>query len=225
MSGWWVQDAWNIGPAYLISWIFWVLFSITLHELAHGWAALSQGDGTPRELDRMTANPLVQMGTTSLIVFFVIGIAWGMMPVNPSRFRQGRVGEIIVAAAGPAMNLLLAFVSLTVLGVIVAFGPEEPGNWLRSIETFLLVGGFLNFVLFALNLLPIPPLDGSRILGATSIRIRHFYAQPQSQLLSLGLLVAIFFFGAGNFIFTSSIQLASGYTSLVARLLGADMPS
>ena len=74
MSGWWVQVAWNIGPAYLVSWIFWVLFSITLHELAHGWAALSQGDQTPRELNRMTANPLVQMGTTSLIFFFIIGI-------------------------------------------------------------------------------------------------------------------------------------------------------
>ena len=109
MSGWWVQVAWNIGPAYLVSWIFWVLFSITLHELAHGWAALSQGDQTPRELNRMTANPLVQMGTTSLIFFFIIGIAWGMMPVNPSRFRDGRRGEIIVAAAGPVLNLLLAF--------------------------------------------------------------------------------------------------------------------
>ena len=225
MSGWWVQVAWNIGPAYLVSWIFWVLFSITLHELAHGWGALSQGDQTPRELNRMTANPLVQMGTTSLIFFFIIGIAWGMMPVNPARFRQGRRGEIIVAAAGPLMNLLLAFLSLTILGIVIAFGPEQPGNWLRAIETFLLVGGFLNLILFALNLLPIPPLDGSRILGAMSIRIRHFYSQPQSQLLSLGLLVAIFFFGAGNFIFAGSIEVAGAYTDLIARLLGGTPPS
>jgi len=225
MSGWWVQTAWNTSPAYLVSWIFWVLFSITLHELAHGWAALYEGDQTPRELNRMTANPLVQMGSTSLIAFFIIGIAWGMMPVNPSRFRHRRLGEAIVAFAGPMVNLILAFLSLTILGIVIALGPASPGNWMRAIETFLLVGGFLNLILFALNLLPIPPLDGSRILAACSMQLRHFYNQPHSQVLALFVLFAIFFLGAGNFIFTGSMELAGAYAGLVARLLGADIPS
>ena len=225
MSGWWVQVAWNTSPAYLVSWIFWVLFSITLHELAHGWAALYEGDQTPREQNRMTANPLVQMGSTSLIVFFVIGIAWGMMPVNPSRFRHHRLGEALVAFAGPLVNLILAFVSLTILGIVIAFGPVSPSNWLRTIETFLLVGGFLNIILFVLNLLPIPPLDGSRILAASSIRIRHLYNHPRSVMIGFITMLAIFYLGAANFIFAGSMQLAGEYAALVARLLGADIPS
>ena len=96
---------------------------------------------------------------------------------------------------------------------------------MRTIETFLLVGGFLNLILFALNLLPIPPLDGSRILAACSMQLRHFYNQPHSQVLALFVLFAIFFLGAGNFIFTGSMELAGAYAGLVARLLGADIPS
>ncbi len=225
MSGWWVQVAYNTSPAYLVSWIFWVLFSITVHELAHGWAALYEGDQTPRELNRMTANPLVQMGSTSLIVFFVIGIAWGMMPVNPSRFRHRRLGEAIVAFAGPLVNLILAFLTLTILGAVIAFGPESSGNWLRSIQTFLLVGGFLNMILFFLNLLPIPPLDGSRILAACSLRIRHYYNQPKTVMIGFIAMLAIFYLGLADFIFSRSMQWAGAYAGTVARLLGAEMPS
>ena len=194
---WWVQSAWETSPTYLLSWIFWVLLSITLHELAHGWAALWEGDTTPRDLNRLSANPLVQMGTTSLIVFAVIGIAWGMMPVRPDRFRHGRLGEALVSAAGPAMNLLLAFIALTLMGTLVTFMPpptESASNWIDHFGTFLFVGGFLNLVLFVLNLLPIPPLDGSRILGAASLRIRMLYLQPQSQMIATGLIIAILFF-------------------------------
>lgn len=225
MSGWWVHTAWNLSPAYLLSWIFWVLFSITLHELAHGWAALWEGDTTPRDLNRMSANPLVQMGSTSLIVFAVIGIAWGMMPVNPSRFRHGRLGDAIVALAGPMLNLLLAFVSLTLLGVVIATIDRNQANWAIALHTFLFVGGFLNLILFVLNLLPIPPLDGSRIIAAASQQARLFYSQPQSQMVALALLVAIFFFGAANFIFVGSMELAMDYAQFIAGLLGWTAPS
>jgi hypothetical protein len=91
----------------------WVIGSIVLHELAHGWAAIRLGDTTPRDLGHMTWNPLVHMGGFSLVVFAVIGIAWGMMPVDPSRLR-GRYGDALVALAGPAMNIVLAAVSFAV---------------------------------------------------------------------------------------------------------------
>ena len=140
---WWVHAAWEQGGAvYLLSWIFWVLFSISLHELAHGWAALWEGDTTPRDLNRLTANPLVQMGQTSLIVFAVVGIAWGMMPVRPDRFRHGRLGEAIVAFAGPMMNLLLGFISLTLHGLLAAFA-DSSIEWVQSVSLFLFVGSLL----------------------------------------------------------------------------------
>ena len=104
-TGWWVADVLHgAGPFMLLSWIFWVIFSITLHELGHGWAAIRVGDDTPVRTGHMSMNPLVHMGATSLIVFAVVGIAWGAMPVNPSRFR-GKHADALVAAAGPAINV------------------------------------------------------------------------------------------------------------------------
>ena len=218
---WWVHAAWEQGGAiYLVSWIFWVLFSITLHELAHGWAALWEGDTTPRDLNRLTANPLVQMGQTSLIIFALIGIAWGMMPVRPDRFRHGRLGDAIVALAGPMMNLVLAFITLTLLGVLSAMG-DMSIQWVKSVSLFLFVGGFLNVILFVLNLLPIPPLDGSRIIAAASPHAREFYRQRISQMTAFALLILIFFFGAADFLFAGSQDAAIWWSSLVARLVGA----
>ena len=83
MGGWWVHSLVQDGRIVeLISWIFWVILSITLHELAHGWVALWQGDDTPRITGRMTANPVVHMGPMSLLVFAVTGgappVATGM---------------------------------------------------------------------------------------------------------------------------------------------------
>lgn len=77
MQGWWVATIWETSPFLLLGWIVWVIGSITLHELAHGWAAIRCGDRTPIETGHMTANPIVHMGPMSLIVFGLFGIAWG----------------------------------------------------------------------------------------------------------------------------------------------------
>jgi Zn-dependent protease len=181
MSGWWVHDLWNAGRGTeLVSWIFWVIASITLHELAHGWAAIWEGDDTPRVTGHMSANPIVHMGLPSLILFLILGIAWGMMPVNPYRFRHGKWGRILVSFAGPAMNLLIAFVVLTILGFVI-----NPNVDQTDIETFLLTGGFLNLILFALNMLPVPPLDGSNILANLSSTVAGWYRHPHAQLSGL----------------------------------------
>lgn len=196
---WWVANALQDGGyIYLLSWIFWVIFSICLHELGHGWAALHQGDDTPRLTGHMTMNPLVHMGQTSLIMFAVIGIAWGQMPVNPGRFRQGRLGDAKVALAGPAMNLILALISLTALGAILALtagAGKSNSEYLPYIVDFLLVGGWLNLVLLLLNLLPIPPLDGSRVMAAASNGALRFYSHEFFRRYSLIGILAIFWFG------------------------------
>ncbi|MEY3025868.1 MAG: hypothetical protein RLZZ238_765 [Planctomycetota bacterium] len=75
----------SLGPAAAAAFLFWGIFSITMHELAHGWAALSQGDDTPRIYGRMTINPVVHMGWISLILLALVGIAWGSMPTDPSK--------------------------------------------------------------------------------------------------------------------------------------------
>ena len=80
---WWVHQEYRSGGLVaVLSWAFWVIFSITLHELGHGWAAIRQGDDTPRRLGRMTLNPLVHMGVPSLVMFALIGIAWGAIATD-----------------------------------------------------------------------------------------------------------------------------------------------
>ena len=177
-SGWWVHDLYQNNPVLLASWVFWVLLSIMLHELAHGWAAIWQGDNTPRDMDRMNLNPLTHMGPTSLIFFALIGFAWGMMPVDPSRFRWGRRGEAAVAFAGPLMNIVLALISLTALGIWLARGPVDTKIY-ENLYIFLYAGGWLNLFLAAFNLLPVPPLDGSRILAGLNRSARDVIESPQ----------------------------------------------
>ena len=221
MMNWWVHDLYQRGQVVeLVSWIFWVILSITLHELAHGWCAIWQGDQTPRRLGRMTANPVVHMGAMSLLIFLLIGIAWGVMPVDPSRFRWGRKGRIAVAAAGPAMNLLLALVVLTLLAVWLAVGPAQSKLY-ETLAVFLFMGGWLNILLCFFNLLPIPPLDGSTILGGLSWRAYQLYQNPQAVMFGMFVLMVIFFVTPiGGLFWRGADVIAAGYVGLLGVLLG-----
>lgn len=191
---WWVHDLWASGPSgrvELISWVFWVIFSITLHELAHGWAAIWQGDDTPRRLGHMTMNPLVHMPPMALLMFAIIGITWGLMPVDPSRFRWRRQGRIVVSGAGPAMNLALALVAGILLVAWLRLGPVDT-NLFKNLALFLFLGCWLNVVLALFNLIPILPLDGSHILSGMSMKIYQLYQHPNAQFASLFVLVLLF---------------------------------
>lgn len=220
MGGWWVHDLYQAGRVTeLLSWIFWVILSICLHELGHGWAALWQGDDTPRRLDRMTLNPLVHMGPWSLAAFALIGIAWGVMPTDPSRYRWGRRGHIVVAGAGPATNLLLAAVTLTALGFWIALAPSG-GRFHTNVAIFLWTGGWLNVLLAMFNLLPAPPLDGASILGGFSFRMWQLFRHPNAPLVGLVVIVLFFFTPIGGLFFGVGQVGAAIYAGTLSRLLG-----
>jgi Zn-dependent protease len=104
-------------PMLFIRIVILVIFSITIHELAHGLAAMSQGDDTPKRLGHLTWNPVVHMGIESLIFLVVTGMSWGQMPVNPSNFRDRKWGGILVSAAGPLSNFCLSFIFVLVLQI------------------------------------------------------------------------------------------------------------
>ena len=195
-TGWWVGNLISSGrTAELASWVFWVIFSICLHELAHGWAALWQGDDTPRATGHMTINPLVHMGPWSLLAFALTGLAWGAMPVNPSRFRWGTRGDIVVSGAGPAMNFLLASIAVVAAGIALglAWRSGNPSDTAIRVIDFFMDGAYLNIILGCMNLLPVPPLDGSHILSALSWRVSRFYSEPQVQSIGMLVLVIICF--------------------------------
>lgn len=172
-------------PLFFASVLFTVVLSITLHELAHGWMAIRLGDDTPRRLDRMTINPIVHMGLWSIIALLLMGIAWGSMPIDRSRLR-GRYAQAKVAFAGPEVNLILAMIVLTALGIGARYEPRllfEPTMddhvWSNT-GLFLRVFGFTNLLLFVFNLLPLPPLDGSHILANLNRGYDNFISDPSN---------------------------------------------
>lgn len=193
---WWVTSALEGGVIVLGSWVFWVIFSICLHELAHGYAALWQGDDTPRASGHMTMNPLVHMGPTSLLFFAILGIAWGAMPVNPYNFRS-RYGEAIVAAAGPATNAILMLLCVigSVVWVLAAKGIGEP--YYSNVLIFLELGAMLNAVLMLFNLLPVPPLDGSKILSDFVPAYGRLWEGEKGAVAGLIVFGLIFFYSGG----------------------------
>ncbi|HEX5052525.1 MAG TPA: site-2 protease family protein [Planctomycetota bacterium] len=180
-------------PHFFVYIVVTMVFSTVLHELAHGWAAIWQGDRTPIERGHMTADPRVHMGTLSLLMLVTVGISFGAMPVDPRRFRH-RHGFAFVAAAGPSMNLLLAFVALTGLGIwSLAVADGAPisleGDNLRG---FLWTFGYCNIALCAFNLIPIPPLDGSTVLASVSGGYRRFIEGVRSPVVFLVAFMVVF---------------------------------
>jgi len=190
---WWVSSyLQHFGAAYVLSWVVWVLGSIVLHELAHGWMAIRCGDRTPIELDRMTLNPLVHMGGMSLLMFALVGIAWGQMPVNPSRFK-GRNDDALVAFAGPAVNLLLAISALLLGALWITFaGSLVPEQAYENLSRFFIMGVELNLVLLAFNLLPFPPLDGSSVLASYFAGYRRLLQHPNFGMISMAIFIVLF---------------------------------
>ncbi|MDX1683040.1 MAG: site-2 protease family protein [Phycisphaeraceae bacterium] len=191
-----------------------VVISICLHELAHGWVAIAHGDDTPRRSGHMTGNPLVHMGPWSLAALAIAGIAWGQMPINPSRLR-GKYAEAKVAAAGPAMNLLLAFVSLTALALWERLAPGSNSDpmWQENLKNFLWWGGVLNIVLCLFNLAPVPPLDGSHILANLNHRYRDFLSNPNNSGIFFVGFVLVFIFAQA--IFTAAQHAANWWVNLI----------
>jgi Zn-dependent protease len=148
------------------------LIAITVHEFMHAWTAWMLGDDTARLLGRISLNPAVHFDPVGALMFLLIalglpGLAWGRpVPVNDYRLRPlgrfGRQGSMaIVSLAGPLSNVVLGAVAAAILRLNGAFGGE-----LGVIAQFLQVFMVVNFGLAAFNMIPVPPLDGSRILTA-----------------------------------------------------------
>ncbi|MCK6477323.1 MAG: site-2 protease family protein [Phycisphaerales bacterium] len=216
---WWVADLYQSSPALLVSWAFWIIFSITLHELAHGWAALRAGDDTPRVTGHMTWNPLVHMGMTSLVMFAIVGIAWGAMPVKPSNFR-GRHDDAKVAAAGPAMNLGLGLTACVLAAAWFFIGPRvAPQHLDDNVAMFFLVGAAANLALMILNLMPFPPLDGSRVIASFVPSYRNLIYSDQGPMIALFGLIIVFY-ALGGRVFEWSIAAAHFIIGFLVQTFG-----
>jgi Zn-dependent protease len=169
-----------------------LVFSVVIHEVAHGLAALSQGDQTAKIMGRLTLNPIKHIDPFGSVIVPLIcailpgGIILGWakpVPVNFNALRSGRRGEALVAFAGPLSNIILAVVA----GLVIrGFAGTLPDPAVIALSIVVIT----NLVLAVFNLVPIPPLDGSRILSAV---LPHKARYIMGILDRYGLLFALFF--------------------------------
>jgi Zn-dependent protease len=179
-------------------WVLPLLFAITLHEVAHGWTARYLGDPTAHDLGRLSLNPLRHIdpvGTilVPLLLFFLGGFVFGWakpVPVNMARLNNPKRDMAVVAAAGPLSNLLMAL--LWALAAKLGMGLYGEFNWMAMPLLYMgQVGIMINLILMILNLLPVPPLDGGRVLaGVLPDRLAYAFAkiEPFGLFIVLGLL-------------------------------------
>ena len=169
-----------------------VLIVITLHELSHGFAAYLLGDTTARDRGRLTFNPIAHIDIFGFRCMLVAGIGWAKpVPVSPYRFRMKnkKLGMAITALAGPLSNLLIAFVFLFIRTLLVIYGYDVP--ILLGMASFMEITAVLSIGLMAFNLIPIPPLDGSKVLlpFLPNKVIEFFY--KYERYISIGFLIVL----------------------------------
>lgn len=142
-----------------------IFLALTVHEFFHAWTALKFGDPTARDLGRVTLNPLAHLDPLGTLMLFVAGFGWAKpVPVNPLNFRNPRVADFWVSAAGPLSNFGLAILFGLIFRIYVSVEPETATRiWLAGYE-FLRYSVIINVVLAIFNLIPLYPLDGSHVL-------------------------------------------------------------
>lgn len=161
-----------------------LLIAITFHEYFHALVAYKMGDPTPKKYNRLTLNPLSHIDPIGLLMLWLIKFGWAKpVPINPNNFKSVKIGTILVAFAGPFINLILAFLSMT----FIKIGFSN----LEGINPFLQYLYWYNLILAVFNIIPIPPLDGSKIVGML-LPGSYYYVFEYSNIGQAILLVLIF---------------------------------
>lgn len=166
------------------------LFALSVHEASHALAALLLGDRTALREKRLTLNPLSHIDITGFLMLIFVGFGWGKpVPFNPYNLKWPRIGPTLVAAAGPASNFLL---SLLAVGVFSVVAPQLGLD--NGLSMFLMVLALMSMVLGLFNLIPIPPLDGSKALLAALAAPKYANARHFLETRGPYLLLALVLF-------------------------------
>ena len=162
-----------------------LLLSLTIHETAHAATADWYGDPTARRLGRISLNPAVHVDPVGTVILPLLGILAGgfvfgwakPVPVNPANLRRPRQDFLVIAAAGPASNIVLA---IGASWLLAAVGLEAAGGWAGAVATFAFAMLQLNLLLAVFNMIPVPPLDGGNVLAGL---LPEWLAEPYDRLV------------------------------------------
>ena len=192
-----------------------VLLCLTVHESCHGLAAYALGDPTARREHRLSLNPLRHIDWFGLLMMFVAGFGWAKpVPVNPNYFKKPKQGMALTALAGPVSNFLLALLMLLAARIFCDLAAYSEAN--QRILDFLLMVALLSIGLGLFNLLPIPPLDGSKVLFAV-LPDGAYNQLMRYERYGMLLLFALVFFDVGSSAFSAAIEWV---IELFCRIVG-----
>lgn len=149
-------------PMIFLLWVAAVIFAITIHEFSHAFAGKLQGDRTAEDEGRLTLNPVAHIDPMGFILLVIAGFGWAKpTPYNPYNLKHQRFGPALIALAGPISNTLAVVVIGTALSIIYRFTDLPPSNLMITFFVLLIQ---VNILLAIFNLIPIPPLDGAKVL-------------------------------------------------------------
>lgn len=200
-------------PARFVAWVGVVAFSVCVHETAHAWTAWAEGDDTAVRNGYGALDPRRLMGWPALLALALFGIAWGSVPVVPSRFRH-RWSDALVAFAGPGTNLVLAVLCGLAYALTVRLAPAA--------EPLVLVfrsGLEANCLLGVLNLLPVPPFDGWAIASFLMPPLRRVGAE-RVNIMSWVLITVLLFTPANRIVYGTADAVANRINAVAHALVG-----
>lgn len=172
-----------------------VLLCLTVHELSHGCAAYVLGDRTAKQAGRLSLNPLRHIDPVGFLMMLILHVGWAKpVPVDLRYFRRPKRDMALTALAGPASNMILSGVSLGIGALLIEFFPEADSDAFASILLFLCYIAVLSVGLGLFNLIPIPPLDGSRLLSAVLPDRLYYRLMSYERWLMLAV-IALAWFG------------------------------
>ena len=182
------------GLIMLLMWLPIVILSLSVHESAHAYVAYRLGDPTARNFGRITLNPAKHLDPIGFASMLFLGIGWAKpVPINARNFENPRKGMALSSLAGPVSNLILAviFAFLHVATRVIALF-STPSIVFDSVALFFEYGVLLNVSLTIFNLIPVPPLDGSRLLGLALPPKYYFSYMKYERYIGLGFLALVF---------------------------------
>ena len=192
-----------------------VLLCLTVHETCHGLAAYALGDPTARQAHRLSLNPLRHIDWFGLLMMFLAGFGWAKpVPVNPNYFKKPKQGMALTALAGPMSNFLLALIMLLAARIFCDVASNSEAN--QRILDFILMVAILSIGLGLFNLVPIPPLDGSKVLFAV-LPDRAYDQLMRYERYGMLVLFALVFFDVGS---NALSQAISWVFDLFCRVVG-----
>lgn len=201
------------------------LLALVVHECSHGWVSTKLGDPTPRIRGRLTLNPLVHLDFMGTVLMLLTGFGWARpVEVNPMYYKDRKKGMALVAAAGPLSNFLLALISLLVFFIVLVISSFVNSVELYKVLNVIMVAcdysATINLCFMVFNLIPIPPLDGSRILGMF-VGDRLYYQMLQFERYSMILIMVLSLTGVFSSIIGTGVSFFyNGIMNVLVRVFG-----